>query len=145
MGLLSPDDWRAVWIEAESLLRHEFTVDRPVVKARLYATARGLYEAFVNGRRVGDAGLTPGFTQYGARLQVQAFDVTPLIRTGRNTVAATVAGTAGGSASCAPPASGATGSPSWRSYTSPTPTARRRSSAPAPAGRAAPATSSRPT
>ena len=91
MGLLSPDDWRAAWIEADSLLRHEFTVDRPVVQARLYATARGLYEAFLNGRRVGDAELTPGFTQYDARIQVQAYDVTPLIRTGRNTIGAILA------------------------------------------------------
>ena len=37
---------------------------RPVARARLYATAHGIYEAFVNGRRVGDAELTPGFTEY---------------------------------------------------------------------------------
>ncbi|MEV6493035.1 family 78 glycoside hydrolase catalytic domain [Actinoplanes sp. NPDC051633] len=91
MGLLYLDDWQAVWIEADSLLRHEFDVDRPVVRARLYATARGLYEAFLNGQRVGDAELTPGFTQYEARFQVRAYDVTSLIRTGRNTIGAILA------------------------------------------------------
>ena len=59
-----------------ALLRREFDVDRPVVSARLHATAHGIYEAFLNGERVGDAELTPGFTQYDARLQVQTYDVT---------------------------------------------------------------------
>ena len=54
-----------------ALLRFEFDVDRPVVAARLHATAQGIYEAFLNGERVGDAELTPGFTQYDVRLQVQ--------------------------------------------------------------------------
>ena len=58
------------------LLRFEFDVDRPVVSARLHATAQGIYEAFLNGERVGDAELTPGFTQYDAHLQVQTYDVT---------------------------------------------------------------------
>ena len=46
------------------------------LSARLYATAHGIYEAFVNGRRVGDAELTPGFTEYRDRLQVQTYDIT---------------------------------------------------------------------
>ena len=46
----------------------------------------GLYEAFLNGERVGDAELTPGFTQYDARLQVQTYDVTGGLRTGRNAI-----------------------------------------------------------
>ena len=54
--------------------------------ARLYATAHGLYEAFLNGARVGDGELTPGYTEYRARLQVQTYDVTGLLRRGPNVV-----------------------------------------------------------
>ncbi|MBG0830075.1 family 78 glycoside hydrolase catalytic domain [Planomonospora sp. ID67723] len=99
-GLLTAEDWRAAWIEparmpegapgtrGAALLRRAFVVDRPVVSARLHATARGLYEAFLNGGRVGDAELTPGFTQYDARLQVQTYDVTAQVRPGRNVIGA---------------------------------------------------------
>jgi alpha-L-rhamnosidase len=97
MGLLEADDWQAEWIvptdpdgvpgrRGAALLRHEFTVDGPVVAARLYATAHGLYEGFLNGERIGDAELTPGFTQYRTRLQVQAYDVTELVRPGPNAI-----------------------------------------------------------
>ena len=50
--------------------------------AVLRITAHGIYEAFVNGTRVGDHELTPGFTAYRHRLQVQTFDVTPMLRRG---------------------------------------------------------------
>ena len=98
-GLLWPEDWRAGWIEPghdpagpagdrpAALLRVEFDVDRPVVSARLHATAQGLYEAFVNGERAGDGELTPGFTQYDVRLQVQTVDITASLVLGRNALA----------------------------------------------------------
>jgi alpha-L-rhamnosidase len=54
------------------------------VHAVLHATAHGLYEAFLNGQRVGDAELTPGSTAYRARLQVQTYDVTTMLRAGDN-------------------------------------------------------------
>jgi alpha-L-rhamnosidase len=97
-GLLWPEDWRASWVEPgripqgiagerpAALLRFDFDVDRPVVGARLYATAQGMYEAFLNAERVGDAELTPGFTQYDARLQVQTYDVGSSVRQGVNTI-----------------------------------------------------------
>jgi alpha-L-rhamnosidase len=96
LGLLGPEDWSARWVEpverepgppgarAAALLRGEFTLARPVQRARLYATAHGIYEAFLNGRRVGDAELTPGYTAYGKRLQVQTYDVTELLAPGAN-------------------------------------------------------------
>ena len=59
-----------------------------VVRARLYATAHGIYEAFLNGTRVGDAELTPGFTEYRDRLQVQTYDITSLVRPGVNALGA---------------------------------------------------------
>ena len=89
-GPLEACDWVAVWIEpneterAAHVLRHEFHLDSSVKTARLYATAHGIYECFLNGRRVGDRELTPGFTSYPARLQVQAYDVTDLLRVGDN-------------------------------------------------------------
>jgi alpha-L-rhamnosidase len=61
-------------------------VDRPVASARLYATAHGLYEVFLGGVRVGDLELTPGFTQYDQRLQVQAYDVAGLLSAPRTEV-----------------------------------------------------------
>jgi alpha-L-rhamnosidase len=93
-GLLDTEDWTADWIEPATgdagrpafLLRYPFTVDRPVAAARLHVTAHGLYEGFLNGARIGDAELTPGFTQYDARLQVQTYDVTAGLRTGRNAI-----------------------------------------------------------
>jgi len=94
-GLLNVSDWSAEWIrpipaESESLefpvslLRTEIVVDKPVASARVYATALGLYEMEINGRRVGDEVLTPGWTPYDRRLLYQTYDVTSLLRPGAN-------------------------------------------------------------
>lgn len=84
MGLLSPEDWTQGWIEPHApLVRTTFT-GRPT---RLYLTAHGIYEAFVDGERVGDAELTPGFTQYDSRLQVQTHDIGAAVRDGENVLA----------------------------------------------------------
>ena len=102
-GLLWAEDWQAAWVEPgqmpggaagerpAALLRLEFDVDRPVAAARLHATAQGIYEAFLNTERVGDAELTPGWTQYDERLQVQTFDVTDFVRVGVNVLGAVLA------------------------------------------------------
>jgi alpha-L-rhamnosidase len=102
-GLLWAEDWLASWVEPgtmpegpggerpAALLRFEFAVDRPVVAARLHATAQGLYETFLNAERVGDAELTPGYTQYDARLQVQTVDVTGQVRDGANALGVVLA------------------------------------------------------
>ncbi|WP_375387042.1 family 78 glycoside hydrolase catalytic domain [uncultured Amnibacterium sp.] len=90
-GLLHASDWTARWIEpAEedpvapgSRPTHWFRTVLPASRgpasARLRITAHGIYEAWIDGRRVGDAELTPGYTQYDRRLQVQTFDVTDLL------------------------------------------------------------------
>lgn len=54
----------------------EFTLAKPVAKARLYATAQGVYEVKLNGSRVGDYRMAPGWTSYHHRLQYQIYDVT---------------------------------------------------------------------
>ena len=71
-------------------LRTTFDVP-PFSEARLYITALGLYEAFIDGRRVGDIELAPGYTQYLARVQYQAYDVTPLVAPGRRTASGSTA------------------------------------------------------
>jgi alpha-L-rhamnosidase len=93
-GLLRAADWTACWIRPAEAdpppaakrpayeLRGVIIMAKPVVRARLYATAHGIYEAFLGGRRIGDLELTPGFTQYPKRLQVQAYDVTALVAEG---------------------------------------------------------------
>lgn len=101
MGLLNAEDWKAKWItpnvpedEKKSnpgpLLRREFTVNakKKVERARLYASAMGLYELEVNGKRVGDEYLTPGWTAYDFRFQYQTYDVTGMVKNGANCVAA---------------------------------------------------------
>ena len=72
-------------------LRKTFTVKGPIAKARLYSTALGVYEASVNGRRVGDSLLAPGWTDYTKRVMVQTADVTRLLNPGQNTIAAVIA------------------------------------------------------
>jgi alpha-L-rhamnosidase len=77
---------------AANQLRHEFTLPRKkVARARLYATALGLYEAHLNGRRVGRDQLAPGWTDYRERVQYQTYDVTSLLRPGANAIGTYVA------------------------------------------------------
>jgi alpha-L-rhamnosidase len=73
-----------------TLLRRTFEVTTPIRRATVYATALGLYELRVNGRRVGDQLLAPEWTNYRKRVQVQTHDVTGLLRDGENTLAAMV-------------------------------------------------------
>jgi alpha-L-rhamnosidase len=72
-------------------LRREFTIEKPVASARLHVTALGLYEARLNGHRVGDAFLAPGWTDYDQRLLYQSYDVTSLLVTGENVLGAVLA------------------------------------------------------
>jgi len=104
-GLLSAVDWSgASWLShalsaTESsrsprslpLFRGEFTVRPDVVSARLYASAQGLYEASINGRKAGDQFFAPGWTDYHQRIQHQTYDITDLIHPGRNVVGAALA------------------------------------------------------
>ncbi|OBT72099.1 hypothetical protein VF21_09173 [Pseudogymnoascus sp. 05NY08] len=73
--------------------RKQFSVavEDKIVKARLYITALGVYEAYLNGMRIGDHILAPGWTSYLHRLNYQIFDVTAQILTGENVLAVEVA------------------------------------------------------
>ena len=72
-------------------LRHEFTAAKPVTSARIYVTACGIYELALNGRRVDDRWLAPGWTGYHRRLHYQTYDVSDLVCAGANDLHATVA------------------------------------------------------
>ncbi|MGV9455342.1 family 78 glycoside hydrolase catalytic domain [Streptomyces sp. NPDC003635] len=98
-GLLDPADWRAMPVRAgwdEDLeatrrparIRRDFRLERPVARARLYVSAHGLYEAEINGRRVGDEALAPGWTVYPHRLRYRTHDVTGHLTVGANTIGA---------------------------------------------------------
>lgn len=77
---------------AVTQLRHSFRLPRKKVsRARLYATALGLYEAHLNGSRVGTDQLAPGWTDYRTRVQYQTYDVTGLLRPGANALGAYLA------------------------------------------------------
>jgi len=63
------------------VFRKPFTAEKAIKKAELEITALGVYEAHINGQRVGDFVLAPGWTSYDHRLQVQTYDVTALLQT----------------------------------------------------------------
>ncbi|MGH2649054.1 MAG: family 78 glycoside hydrolase catalytic domain, partial [Ginsengibacter sp.] len=67
-----------------------FLTNKKIVSATAYITAHGLYEAAINGIRIGDAYLTPGWTSYNNRLQYQAYDVTNMLKQGNNAIAVTL-------------------------------------------------------
>ncbi|MFK0120434.1 family 78 glycoside hydrolase catalytic domain [Streptomyces sp. NPDC090994] len=73
------------------LLRQRFTLDAPVVRARLFLTARGVYLAELNGTAVGDEVLAPGSDSYASRLSVQCYDVTELVGRGANALGVALA------------------------------------------------------
>lgn len=95
-GLLSASDFVAKWISGNYRVnpRRRYPVDcfrktfsaQTAVKARLYITACGLYEAKINGNRVGDFVLAPGHTDYTKRIQLQTYDVTSLLKSGNNVI-----------------------------------------------------------
>lgn len=109
MGLLRPEDWRAHWIshdpeiirrDAEAvegtkktpgsspLFRKQFAVGSDVKRATLYATARGIIELQLNGRRVTEDRFLPEWTDYNRRLQYRTFDVTKHLQQGDNALGA---------------------------------------------------------
>jgi len=97
MGLLRREDWQAKWISGNyrankkerypvDCFRKQFALKEKIISARLYATACGLYEGCLNGRRIGNFVLAPGYTDYRKRVQVQTYDVTNLLTQGENTL-----------------------------------------------------------
>lgn len=99
MGLLHPADWAAKWIttsdadaERSPMFRRAVSLKKEIRSATAYITAKGLYEAHINGTRVGDYYFTPGWTSYNKRLQYQAYDVSGLLKKGSNAIAVVLGG-----------------------------------------------------
>ncbi|GAB2826011.1 glycoside hydrolase family 78 protein [Actinocorallia aurea] len=101
-GLLEPGEWRARAAAPPAallgppdgpalLLRREFRLSGKVASARLYVTAHGTFDLEVNGRRVGDEVLAPGWTSYSHRLRYRTHDVTALLTEGGNAIGAMLA------------------------------------------------------
>ena len=93
MGLLESTDWKAKWIGVGKpsppvMLRKVFQLGSPVERATVYASALGLYELRLNGKRVGQHVLAPEWTDYHRRVQYQAYDVTEMLRPGDNAIGA---------------------------------------------------------
>lgn len=96
MGLLEKSDWVANWIEPERkiniderkkapYLRREFSVKKGLKHARIYQTAHGLYETWINGNTATDDKFKPGLTSYYYRIQYQTYDITHHLIEGDNT------------------------------------------------------------
>lgn len=90
MGLLEKSDWTAKWITGDykpdpkkrypvDHFRKTFMLDQKIKSARLYASARGIYDVTVNGQRIEDFILAPGMTDYRKRIQYQTYDVSKLL------------------------------------------------------------------
>lgn len=71
-------------------VRKSIFLERPIKKAEIIMTALGIYTGFINGKRLGRQRLTPGYTDYGYRVQYQAYDVTDELEPGENVIAAIV-------------------------------------------------------
>lgn len=86
------EPWFGKWITPEgdedipSILRRTFEVRRAGKRARLYLCGLGVYEVYLNGEKVGQEYLAPGYHSYDFHLQVQTYDVTEYLKTGENEI-----------------------------------------------------------
>ncbi len=101
-GLLYPADWTANWIsdgkslpkndadfyknDPAPLFRKEFSVLNSLKRARLYITGLGYYEAYINGKRVGNRRFDPAWTSYSKRILYSVYDVVNMLQNGKNTI-----------------------------------------------------------
>jgi alpha-L-rhamnosidase len=101
-AMLQPSDWKAAWIgdgkqqfqkdeefyvnDPMPLFRKQFQPKKEVVAARLYVSGQGYYEAYFNGKKVGDHVLDPGWTTYKKQALYVTYDLTPFLQKGQNTI-----------------------------------------------------------
>ena len=99
-AMLSSSDWKALWIgdgsvspekeedfykdDPAPLFRKEFSISKALKEARLYIAGLGYYEASLNGEKVGDHWLDPGWTNYGKQILYTTYDVTSQLHSGEN-------------------------------------------------------------
>ena len=100
MGLLTDSDWKGQWIEdkrsfstADStfyddnpapIFRREFKVPKRIINATMYVSGIGYYEAYLNGRKIGNRLLDPGWTDYSKRILYSTYNVTSYLKSGNN-------------------------------------------------------------
>ncbi len=100
MGMLDNTAWKAEWITMKDekksttslpahYYRNEFSVSKKISSARVYASSLGIYQLFINGKKVGNQLFTPGFTSYKKRIQYQTYDVTSMLQA-KNAIGAMV-------------------------------------------------------
>ncbi|MFD0835674.1 family 78 glycoside hydrolase catalytic domain [Mariniflexile aquimaris] len=108
LGLLNNSDWQAKWIGLDTkkenvlgsqnnivhrpqYLRKGFELSNEIASARLYITAKGVFDVAINGKDVSDDVMPPGYTPYKKRIETITYDVTNLIESGKNTIGIEVA------------------------------------------------------
>ena len=108
LGLLRNSDWKAKWTSLDTAkdsikgvrnflmhrpqyLRKDFELSSIVISARLYITAKGVFDVHLNGKDVSDDVLTPGWTPYNKRIETLTYDVTELLTSGKNAIAVELA------------------------------------------------------
>lgn len=101
-GLMSPENWQAKWItphpdfydpdsKAISMFRKSFAITKEVQSAKIYATAAGIYDLYLNDKKIGDDLFAPGWTSYAHRHQYQTYDITDMVSLGSFAIGAMVA------------------------------------------------------
>ncbi|MCF6336317.1 MAG: family 78 glycoside hydrolase catalytic domain, partial [Spirochaetales bacterium] len=95
-GLMTNKNWQAEFISPTGennpeksqawILKKEFSINKKISSARIYATALGLYELYLNSKKIGENTMSPGWTNYNKRLLYQTYDVTPLVLPGSNSL-----------------------------------------------------------
>jgi len=108
MGLLKNSDWKGDWIGLDTAkdsirgtnnviihtpqyLRKGFKLDGKVAYARLHITAKGVFDVHINGEDISDDVMSPGWTPYAKRIETLTYDVTDFVKSGKNTLAASLA------------------------------------------------------
>lgn len=106
MGLLKQEYWKALWITdgrvrfennkrlflPAAYMRKAFRLDKTVRRATVYVSAFGLYELYVNGKRVSEDYFTPGWSQYNKRVFYRSYDVTDMLDSGEENVIGAIVG-----------------------------------------------------
>lgn len=99
IGLLNKSDWLAEWIGNDltalgnnkeyhlppaPFFRKEVVLNGAIKNARLYVSALGLFDFYINGKKIGTDNFTPGYTDYNKRVYYLTYDVTANVKTGNN-------------------------------------------------------------
>ncbi|MCB2358530.1 alpha-L-rhamnosidase [Clostridium estertheticum] len=88
------EPWKGIWItpdldkDIHSYIKKEFVLDGNIKSARVYASAAGIYEMEINGEKISEEYLLPGYSVYDCWMQYQTFDVTKYLKAGKNVIGA---------------------------------------------------------